>query len=163
MVFGSFQRYKNPWPLTRTYRHGVRLDPLFAIAGGLQRRKTQLFLHTKSFPPSAEAAQLFFFFFFVKNKFVCNVANHSCIQKFVQTTKQLEFFFFCPFPISQTFSLFLIPRQLKTELPESTHHFLARTPPNLHHRLDTLPMLLRGHPRSKQRQETEGAGWRLMR
>lgn len=47
---------------------------------------------------------------------------------------------------------------MKTELPESTHHFLARTPPNLRHRLDTLLMLLRGHLRSKQRQEAEEVG-----
>lgn len=50
----------------------------------------------------------------------------------------------------QTYFCFWIPTSLKTKLPEQTHRFPARTPPNLRRRLDTLPMLPRGHPRSEQ-------------
>lgn len=109
------------------------------------------------FSCAAEATWLFY-----ENQVtnLINLSNHSCIQKVLLTNNSTTVYFFL-FPYMTTdvhrlFCGFWIPSSMKAELPQSTHHFPAHTLPNLRHRLDILPMLLRGHPRSEQRHEAEG-------
>lgn len=99
-----------------------------------------------------------YIFIYERERHWLKLSTHSCIQKVLQTKKNPGLFFpsFPAWGLKFRHFCFWIPTSLKTKLPEQTHRFPARTPPNLRRRLDTLPMLPRGHPRSEQRQEAEG-------